>query len=95
MDAPLSFEAFRCLLAELLEVDVARIVPEAYFITDLGVDSLHMLHALLRLEQLGLQLKLELAWQIQTVGDAYRLYLEQAGNPAPGDAARGGAHGQD
>jgi acyl carrier protein len=84
MTQPLSSEAFRRLLADLLEVDVARVTPEAYFISDLGVDSLHMLHALLRLEQLGLQVRLELAWQIQTVGDAYRLYLEQVAGSGEG-----------
>lgn len=72
----LSFEAFQAVLAELLNVDVARLRPEAYFITDLGVDSLRMVEILLRLEELGLELSPDLAWQIQTVGDAYRHYQE-------------------
>jgi len=74
---PLSFEAFQAMLADLLKVDVAQVTPEAYFITDLGVDSLRMVKMLLRLEEMGIELSLELAWQIQTVGDAYRYYQQQ------------------
>jgi acyl carrier protein len=74
---PLSFVAFQTILAELLNLDTAQIKPEAYFITDLGVDSLRMAEVLLRLEELGLELSPDLAWQIQTVGDAYRYYQEQ------------------
>lgn len=73
----LSFEAFQAMLADLLNVDVAQLTPEAYFITDLGVDSLRMMQVLLRLEQKGLKLSLESGWRIQTVGDAYRYYKEQ------------------
>jgi acyl carrier protein len=76
----LSLEAFQALLAELLEVDVAKLTPEAYFITDLGVDSLRMIQTLLKFEQMGLKLSIDSAWRIQTVGDAYSLYREQVGN---------------
>jgi acyl carrier protein len=74
---PLSFAAFQATLAELLNLDRAQIKPEAYFITDLGVDSLRMAEILLRLEELGLELSPDLVWQIQTVADAYRYYQEQ------------------
>ena len=74
---PLSFEAFQAMLANLLKVDVAQVTPEAYFITDLGVDSIRMVQMLLRLEEMGIELSLESAWQIQTVGDAYRYYQQQ------------------
>lgn len=73
---PMSFEAFRDVVAELLRVDVARITPETYFVTDLAVDSLGMLRVLLRLEEMGLPFSLETAFQIQTVADAYRCYLQ-------------------
>ena len=75
--APLSFEAFQALLADLLNLDVARITPEAYFITDLGVDSIRMVEVLLRLEEMGLEVSPDLAWEIPTVGDAYRYYQRQ------------------
>ena len=74
---PLSFEAFQTMLANLLKVDVSQVTPEAYFITDLGVDSMRMLEILLCLEEMGVELSLELAWRIQTVDDAYRYYQQQ------------------
>jgi len=73
----LSFEAFQAMLAELLKVDMARLRPEAYFITDLGVDSLRLVEILLRLEELGVEISPDLAWEIQTVGDAYEYYRAQ------------------
>ena len=75
---PLSFEAFQAMLADLLKVDMAQVTPEAYFITDLGLDSIRMLEILLCLEEMGIELSLELAWRIQTVGDAYCYYQQQA-----------------
>jgi len=77
---PLAFEAFQVMLADLLQVDVAQLTPEAYFVTDLGIDSLRLLQVLLRLEQMGFKLSLESVWRIQTVGDAYRYYQEQVGD---------------
>jgi len=32
---------------------------------------------LLKLEELGLEISPDLAWEIQTVGDAYRYYTER------------------
>jgi acyl carrier protein len=73
-----SFPAFQTMLAELLDVDAARLTPDAYFITDLGVDSLRLADILLRLEELGVEVSPDLAWEVQTVGDAYRVYQAQA-----------------
>jgi len=75
---PLSFQDFQALLADLLQVEAAQLTPETYFITDLGIDSLRMIQVLLRMEQIGFKLSLESVWHIQTVGDAYRYYQEQA-----------------
>jgi len=75
---PLSFPAFQAMVAELLDVDAARLTPDAYFITDLGVDSLRLADILLRLEDLGVEVSPDLAWEVQTVGDAYRVYQAQA-----------------
>ncbi len=81
---PLSFEDFQAMLADLLRLDAALIRPEAYFITDLGVDSLRLAEILLYLEELGLEISPDLAWQIQTVGDAYEYYQQQvAGERRP------------
>lgn len=76
---PLTFEAFQALVAEILHVEATQVVPEAYFVTDLGVDSIRMVEVLLQLESIGLELSPGLAWRIQTVGDAYQYYQEQAG----------------
>lgn len=73
----LSFEQFQAMLAELLSLDVEQLAPEAYFIADLGVDSIRMVEVFLRLQQMGLEVSPEVGWQIQTVGDAYRYYSEQ------------------
>ena len=68
----LTFEGFRKILARELEVDEERIVPEASFFSDLCVDSIRMVDMMLRLEELGISIPLEVAWQIETVGDAYQ-----------------------
>jgi acyl carrier protein len=68
----LTFEEFRSLLAEELQVDEERVIPEASFFSDLCVDSVRMVDMMLRLEELGLSIPLEDAWQIETVEDAYQ-----------------------
>jgi len=73
---PLSFEDFQALLAGWLHLNVEQLQPEAYFVSTLGLDSLRLLQLMLKLEQLGGSLSLETAWQIQTVGDAYRHYRQ-------------------
>lgn len=72
----LSFEDFQAMLAELLNTDPALLKADAYFITDLGVDSLRLAEILLQLEDLGLEISPDLVWEIQTVADAYRYYQE-------------------
>lgn len=72
----LSFEEFRAMLAEELMLPAEKLVPEASFVQDLQVDSLALASMMLRLEELGVSIPFESAWEIQTVGDAYRCYLE-------------------
>ena len=62
------------MLAGLLQVHPERVTPEAYFVSDLGVDSLRMFHILLRLEEMGIPVALEAAGRIQTVSDAFDYY---------------------
>jgi len=78
MNRSMSFEAFQAVLSDLLNVDPERLTPEAHFITDLGVDSIHLAQVLLQLEDMGVPLDLAMAWQVQTVGDAYRYIQEHA-----------------
>jgi len=75
---PLSFAAFQQMLADLLHVDVAQVTPEAYFVRDLGVDSMRLLDLLLHLEKRGFQVPLDSVWRMQTVGEAYDCYQQQA-----------------
>ena len=73
----LSFEQFREFLGHELMVDEEKITPQASLIEDLLVDSIRMVEMILRLEEEhGLDLSLEAAWQIETVGDAYQYYLQ-------------------
>ncbi len=74
----LSFEQFRKFLAQELRVDEEKIIPQASFIEDLLVDSIRMVEMILRLEEEGLDIPLEAAWQIETVGDAYQYYAGHA-----------------
>ncbi len=74
---PLSFEQFQALVADILEVDVEKVIPTAYFVTDLGVDSVKLVEVVLELQRLGVELTPDLAWRIQTVGNAYEYYQAQ------------------
>jgi acyl carrier protein len=71
-----SFEEFRKIIAEELLVDEEEITPNTSFLTDLRVDSVRMVDMMLRLEEQGIRIPWEAGWQIETVGDAYRFYLE-------------------
>lgn len=71
----LSFDEFRRILASELHIDEARLVPEASFYTDLHVGSARAVDTMLRLEDKGIDIPLELAWQIDTVNDAYQAMI--------------------
>ncbi|MGQ9586568.1 MAG: acyl carrier protein [Anaerolineae bacterium] len=72
---PMTLEEFRDLMAEELGMDKEQLTPDASFY-ELMVDSIRMVEMLLRFEEQGIEIPLETAWQIETVGDAYRLYQE-------------------
>lgn len=75
-DGKVSFEEFRYIIAEQLQVDVGKVVREASFMDDLLADSIQLVDLMLRFEETGVSIPLEAAWEIETVGDAYRLYVE-------------------
>jgi acyl carrier protein len=77
IDKVITFDEFKQLLAEELQLDESKIVPEASFINDLMVDSIRLVELMLRLDQEGINIPLEAAWDVDTVGDAYRLYEQQ------------------
>lgn len=77
--SPVSFEEFKRILAEELQVEESKIVPEASFVNDLLVDSIKLVELMLRLEEMGVTIPIETAWDIETVSDAYQLYKAHAG----------------
>ena len=76
LDKKLTFEEFQALLAEELMLPFEDLQPEASLIQDLQVDSLALASMMLRLEELGVNIPLESAWEIETIQDAYDIYLE-------------------
>jgi acyl carrier protein len=72
----LTFEEFSHVIAEQLQVDEAKVVQEASFIDDLSADSIQLVDLMLHLEEEGIAIPMEAAWDVHTVGDAYRLYQE-------------------
>lgn len=75
---PITFDEFKHLLAEELQVEESKIVPAASFVTDLLVDSITLVGLMLRLDEMGITIPMDAAWDVQTVGDAYRVYKEYA-----------------
>jgi acyl carrier protein len=75
---PIPFDAFRKIVAEGLQVEEGKVVREASFLDDLLADSIQMVELMLRMEEMGISIPMETAWEVETVGDAYRLYAEQA-----------------
>lgn len=72
----ITFEEFRRIVAEELDVDESKVSPEASFVEDLMADSIQLVEMMLSLEERGILIPIEAAWQVRTVGDAYRLYVQ-------------------
>jgi acyl carrier protein len=75
---PIPYDEFRTILSEVLLVEEERITPEASFTKDLFVDSLRLIELVLTIERLGAEIPSEKFWEIQTVGNAYDVYVEYA-----------------
>jgi acyl carrier protein len=73
-EGPLTFEEFGHVIAQELQVDEDKVVRGASFVEDLFADSLKLVRLMLRLEELGIAIPMERAWEVETVGDAYQLY---------------------
>jgi len=73
------FERFKKLIVELLEVDEAKVVPEASFVDDFGADSLDFIELITAVEEaFRIEISDEDAGKMQTVQDAVD-YIESAG----------------
>jgi acyl carrier protein len=75
---PITFEEFQHMLADVLQMDENQLTPNASFVNDLMVDSIKLVELMLGLEENGVNIPMEAAWDVQTVGDAYRVYKESA-----------------
>lgn len=73
---PISFKEFQHMLADVLQIDENQLTSEASFVNDLMVDSIKLVELMLGLEENGINIPMEAAWDVQTVGDAYRVYKE-------------------
>jgi acyl carrier protein len=73
---PISFEEFQRIVAKGLQVESEQIVREASFVNDLAADSIQLVEMMVRMEEQGISIPMEAAWEIDTVGDAYQVYLE-------------------
>ncbi len=69
-----TFEEFRRVIAQELQVEEGRVVPGASFVEDLFADSVQLVKLMLCMEEMGIGIPMERAWEIETVGDAYQLY---------------------
>jgi acyl carrier protein len=76
-DDPIPFDAFRRIIAQELQVEESKVVREASFLDDLFADSIQLVDLMLRMDEMGINIPLDAAWEVNTVGDAYRLYTEQ------------------
>ena len=74
---PIPFEEFRHIIADELQVEKGKVVREASFVDDLLADSIQLVELMLHMEEMGISIPVEAAWEVETVGDAYRVYREQ------------------
>lgn len=87
---PQLFERVACLVAEIREIDRARISGGSRLREDLGMDSLSSLELLSAIsEETGVDLPIEDAMSLVTVDDACALVLRV--RKAGGDDVRAGA----
>ena len=71
-----SFEEFRGFLSDQLGISEEVLTRDTSFMNDLAIESLKLVELILQLErQLGQRIPSDAAWEIQTVGDAYELYV--------------------
>ena len=75
-ESPISFEALRDIVAEALHVERDSVVRQASFVNDLLADSIKLVEMMLVMEENGIEIPMESAWEVETVGDAYQLYRE-------------------
>ena len=71
-----TFEEFVEMVAEVMLIPKEKLTPQTSFTDDLFIDSLKLVEMALRIEQLGVTIPSEKYWDILTIDDAYKVYLE-------------------
>ena len=71
-----TFEEFQQIVARELQIDAGKVVRSASFTEDLLADSIQLVNLMLRLEEMGITIPIEAAWEVETVGDAYAVYTQ-------------------
>jgi acyl carrier protein len=66
------------MIAEELQMEKEEVVRDATFVEDLLTDSVRLVEMMLHLEERGIEIPIDSAWEIETVGDAYELYRRHA-----------------
>ena len=76
MSRAISFVEFRGWLADGLAVEPGECIPAASLVGDLGADSLDLIELVITLEEeIGHDISDEILESVQTVEDAWNLYL--------------------
>ena len=76
-----TFEEVKLIIIDLLNVDEAKITPEARFREDLEADSLDLVELIMAFEdKFGGEISDEDAQQISTVGDVVKYIDDHMGN---------------
>jgi acyl carrier protein len=74
----MTYEEFRQFLSDTLGVAKHALRPDTNLLFELGVESLKIVELMLQFEKrLGMQMTSDTAWDIGTVDDAYRFYVDQ------------------
>jgi acyl carrier protein len=71
-----TFEEFQQIVARELQIDESKVIRDASFTDDLLADSIQLVNLMLRLEEMGITIPIEAAWEVETVGDAYAVYTQ-------------------
>ena len=76
----MELEMLRKVIAEVLNVDQAEITMDTTFVDDLGADSLDVFQIIMGIEEeLDIEVNVEEAEKIVTVGDAVELIKKTGG----------------
>ncbi len=88
----LTFDEFREGLARTFQVPLESLRDDTNFLEDLAFDSLRMLQLGMVFEELDVEMPEEMAWGIQTVGEAYAYYTTAAQADSTPSEQASGAH---